>query len=523
MLAQQQLPKQAALRVPFGVRDGRLHEPLHVEPGLRCNCMCPGCGGALVAKHGASGKHRPHFAHTAGADCATGFETAVHLAAKQLIAERGEIFLAELVAQSGIHVPTVSPARHRRLIHRAGLVQLSNVRVEQPLPGMRPDLLATTADGELLIEVAVTHLVDDEKLRRIAANGMAAVEFNLAGMQHVDFAALEAALFSDTSCCAWLFHPHYAAALAAVDAAAQADLARVTAAREQQLAQQQAQQEEQRQQAMAQADQQRQQQRLRQRQLAREQEVAAAELAAAQYRSMTREKRAIFKGLSNPERLQVAMRYMGIKSWTVPEFLRQEVPGADIVAAPADVWQSTLFASLIHTGPMRQVHTLTTEQAWRWVSSRFEVRLDRARPEWVVRDFLCGLASRGILERLDKDSFAIMAAGAAAAIELATDTEFTGHRVLHWRPSAQWPSRSHCEHTARAYTEAYGGSALWWRLARLAFTVQIKEEPMATADHYLHSTLRLQGVRRRIDLASVRRYLLGTGFVMSPLSDIRPK
>jgi hypothetical protein len=466
----------------------------------------------LVAKHGESGKHRPHFAHTAGADCATGFETAVHLAAKQLIAERGELFLAELVAQSGIHVPTVSPANYRQMVHPAGLVQLSDVRIEQSLPGMRPDLLAATAGGELLIEVAVTHLVDGEKLRRIAASGMAAVEFNLSGLQYVDFAALDAALFEDTSCCAWLFHPEFTAALAAVDAVAQADLARIQAEHERQLARQEAQ----RQRAMERADQRRQQERLRQQRLEQERQAAAAVQAAAEYRSMAREKRAIFIALSNQERLQVAMHYMGIKTWKVPAFLQQDVAGAEVIAAPVQVWQSTLFASLIHTAPERYVHTLATEQAWRWVSNRFEIKPGRARPEWVVREFLCGLANRGILERLDKDDFVIMAAGAAAAIELGVDAELMGHGVLHWRSGAQWPSRPHCEHTARAFTQAYGGAALWWRLARLAFTVQLHEGPMETADYYLRSTHRLHGMHRRIDLASVRRYLLCTGFVKSP-------
>ena len=57
--------------VPFGLKDGRLYEPLQVERGLACSCTCPGCGARLVAKHAPSGKVRPHFAHDKESDCAT--------------------------------------------------------------------------------------------------------------------------------------------------------------------------------------------------------------------------------------------------------------------------------------------------------------------------------------------------------------------------------------------------------------------------------------------------------------------
>ena len=33
------------LRVPFGLRQGRLYPPQGTERGLACECVCPGCGG----------------------------------------------------------------------------------------------------------------------------------------------------------------------------------------------------------------------------------------------------------------------------------------------------------------------------------------------------------------------------------------------------------------------------------------------------------------------------------------------
>jgi competence CoiA-like predicted nuclease len=82
------------LRVPFGLRDGLLYEPRQVSNGKACGCICPGCQHPLVAKQNAQ---TPHFAHAPGEDCNNGTETAIHLAAKQLIAERMEVSIPAVV------------------------------------------------------------------------------------------------------------------------------------------------------------------------------------------------------------------------------------------------------------------------------------------------------------------------------------------------------------------------------------------------------------------------------------------
>lgn len=74
-------------RNQFG-RVASIHE---VPNGLACNCNCPSCGARLVAKQGAESAW--HFAHYGVTPCATGYETALHLAAKQLIADASTLQL----------------------------------------------------------------------------------------------------------------------------------------------------------------------------------------------------------------------------------------------------------------------------------------------------------------------------------------------------------------------------------------------------------------------------------------------
>jgi len=81
------------LLVPFGMSDGTLFEPLQVPNGKACGCVCPACQRPLIARQNHA---TPHFAHAPGEYCAKAFETAVHLAAKQLIADRQALRLPVL-------------------------------------------------------------------------------------------------------------------------------------------------------------------------------------------------------------------------------------------------------------------------------------------------------------------------------------------------------------------------------------------------------------------------------------------
>jgi len=188
--------------IPFALStsDQRLYEPRAVPLGKLCGCVCPGCRQAVYAKHCMSGKLAPHFAHAPGSDCATGFETALHLAAKQLIEAREVlVFPALLVSINVVDAGGRTHAPSSELV-AAGRRVLSNVVLEQIMGEIRPDVRVDAEGiGAVLIEVAVTHFVDEHKLARITQRGVAAVEIDLSMLRDTTFAALETALFDDPS------------------------------------------------------------------------------------------------------------------------------------------------------------------------------------------------------------------------------------------------------------------------------------------------------------------------------------
>lgn len=141
----------------FGLdRNGQMRGIDEVEQGLACNCVCPGCGGQLVARKGPVRMH--HFAHQ-GVSCTTGPETALHRMAKQIVADERRLVLP------GQGTPT--PYQDAALPDEMGW------------PGRRPDVVLWSDSATLHVEVTVTHRCDLEKLDEIIRVGVPTIELDL--------------------------------------------------------------------------------------------------------------------------------------------------------------------------------------------------------------------------------------------------------------------------------------------------------------------------------------------------------
>jgi len=163
------------LRVPFGLRQGRLYPPQGTDRGLACECVCPGCGSALIANQGE--RKRPYFSHYQSRECLGGYESAVHLMAKQIIDERRYIVIPEFRHSIGRKMPT-GDVLSEEVVVPGQRLDFVDVRVEQTVDGLRPDVIGVTSDGTvILIEVYVTHAVTDDKRERLAKKNL--IELNL--------------------------------------------------------------------------------------------------------------------------------------------------------------------------------------------------------------------------------------------------------------------------------------------------------------------------------------------------------
>lgn len=183
----------------LALRQGVVVGVSQVESGRACGCICPSCGEALVAKKGYLVQH--HFAHQSGAECPLAQETALHLAAKQAIVRRRELLLpAAYVHFRTKHLPVEIVSSKR--------VAFKKVALEVSEAEMVFDALCEQSDTSLVVEIKVTHAVDQEKRSKLKALDRPAIEIDLSSI-HRDVAVseIESLVVDRTDNKEWLHHP----------------------------------------------------------------------------------------------------------------------------------------------------------------------------------------------------------------------------------------------------------------------------------------------------------------------------
>lgn len=169
------------IKVPFGLRNGRLYAPGDVQNGLACGCVCPGCGARLVANHPT--RKVKYFSHHSAEGCAKGYETAMHLAAKQVLLDHKQLAVPSISATVVLRdKDTTTEAKATKEIS-ATTVVLDSVEAEvREFKGVVPDIVGNTGGRQIFIEVAVTHFIDEEKRCKLEALGFPTVEIDLSGV-----------------------------------------------------------------------------------------------------------------------------------------------------------------------------------------------------------------------------------------------------------------------------------------------------------------------------------------------------
>ncbi|MCW3124173.1 MAG: hypothetical protein JWQ38_3665 [Flavipsychrobacter sp.] len=132
---------------------------VHVSEVLRgnaCDCICIECGNELQARKGEARRH--HFKHITGTECDG--ETILHKLAKKILVNNRQLALP----------------------NQEGYFQYAEVIEECKLESIRPDIILVTTTDKVLIEIAVTSFITEEKLAKIQGQSYNAVE--------VDFSSL---------------------------------------------------------------------------------------------------------------------------------------------------------------------------------------------------------------------------------------------------------------------------------------------------------------------------------------------
>lgn len=198
------------VKIPFGKRENEIvhiSEITNDQRGIKCNCVCVNCGERLVAKIGGNKKTR-HFAHYKECICNGGLESALHLFAKDIFNKRKEIMIPSLYIKfcnysferSDIEISSKEGERAYfectsvkknedydylnisydiKKICRGQKLKFDKVEIEKVIGDIKPDIILSVSNRKLLVEIAVTHFIDDKKRDKINKKGLSTIEIDL--------------------------------------------------------------------------------------------------------------------------------------------------------------------------------------------------------------------------------------------------------------------------------------------------------------------------------------------------------
>ena len=412
------------------------------------------------------------------------------MAAKQLIADRLSLYLPKLEAR------VVKPGFNGRLVERSRLlrsgecVRLSNVRIEQSLGAIRPDLIVATEGGEILVEIARTSFVTDEKLKKIKTTGIPTIEFDVSGLQHLSFKDLEMILFGPTEFSNWIWHPELSTALLELTALVDAEVAQEW--------------------SMWASAQERADRIDDDLVLVTHLQQSYVKTASPNKKNAShieqRSRLEAFARSSTDEKTQFALDSMGAAGSRVQELLPLRVIGGQKILGSPLAWQASVFAMFVHRAMKRSELVIDAETVRLWIKERFGVsdEKDLGVGVWY---FLRGLEDCGILHRKVRQEFIVLAPDLLGALAIARDKKAGESKPLKWVDSeSSWPSREKSTAVATAFAAAYGDASGWERIAGLLPSVRTREIPEETVRYY-------SGFSRALSSARVRRFLVVNGFV----------
>ena len=204
------------IKLAFGLKNGKI---IHInelslnEHGLACGCICPSCGKNLQAKLGLKNRH--HFSHNSD-NCSveSTTQTAVHLLAKEIISTQGKLLFPGIFVNYSeskwydySYRSKVEPIFEAK---KARTVNCDEVYLEKKLESIVPDIIFIKDNNQCIIEIAVTHFVDDKKSAKINELNLPALEIDLSNYydsQEFDRTAFEHDVINNCNNRKWLHYP----------------------------------------------------------------------------------------------------------------------------------------------------------------------------------------------------------------------------------------------------------------------------------------------------------------------------
>lgn len=183
----------------YALKDGNIVSIDEVQSGKECGCVCPACGDELIARKGEKRMH--HFAHRSNEDCEYGYESSLHLAAKDILSR------SEKMVIPPVYVEFPRSGKPKELISKERKISIDDVELEKRFDDIIPDIVVDSGDEHFFIEIYVTHPIDDEKLKKLKEKKISTIEIDLSKIKRdISVEELSDILLKSSDRKSWKYH-----------------------------------------------------------------------------------------------------------------------------------------------------------------------------------------------------------------------------------------------------------------------------------------------------------------------------
>ncbi len=185
-------------KMTYALKDGELIDISSVDRGLKCGCVCPSCNQPLIAKKGE--KMVQHFAHKSTDECEYGYETSLHLLAKEIISKSKKFTIPSVYVEFHSY-------KEKEYISQSKEITVDRIELEKSFGGIIPDIVIYCGEKKFFVEIFVTHKIDEEKLNKIKSAGISTIEIDLSKMdREITDNELSEMLLKDSKEKRWIYN-----------------------------------------------------------------------------------------------------------------------------------------------------------------------------------------------------------------------------------------------------------------------------------------------------------------------------
>ncbi len=179
--------------------EGEIKHIDEVDRGEKCSCIA--CGERLIAKKGDRRLKIYHFAHASGVECEYGYESSLHLAAKNILEKSKKMYIP------AVYISFPHSNKKPIQLSLPKEIDIDSVALEERISDFVPDIVIKSGKRFLIVEIFVTHAIDKDKLAKIENENISTIEIDLSDLdRNISLDELSHILLEDVQKKYWIYN-----------------------------------------------------------------------------------------------------------------------------------------------------------------------------------------------------------------------------------------------------------------------------------------------------------------------------